>query len=139
MIIWWNIYLQKSFLYLMMLTKPHSPAVPGCNIWHKCHFTCLLYILFISLLCQWAEDIISSVEKCTRFIQLLYAYEAITTHTICRLFNEERPVSHTIHCNALQKEEPKAQAEADNSRGGKISMVTDVEYSPASTPEDYAT
>ncbi|KAH6779291.1 ER lectin-like protein [Perilla frutescens var. hirtella] len=59
--------------------------------------------------------------------------------TLCKhpLFHEERPVSHTIHCNALPKEEPKVQAEADNSRGGMITMVTDAEYAPTtSTPEE---
>ncbi|KAL0358354.1 UNVERIFIED_CONTAM: protein OS-9 [Sesamum angustifolium] len=56
--------------------------------------------------------------------------------TLCKhpLFHEERPVSHTVHCNALPKEEPKAEAEAvaeaDSFRGGKITMVTDIEYSP---------
>ncbi|XP_042056829.1 protein OS-9 homolog isoform X1 [Salvia splendens] len=61
--------------------------------------------------------------------------------TLCKhpLFNEERPVSHTIHCNALQKEERKTQTEDVSSRDGKITMVTDVEYSPTSTPEEYAT
>ncbi|KAL0451808.1 UNVERIFIED_CONTAM: protein OS-9 [Sesamum latifolium] len=57
--------------------------------------------------------------------------------TLCKhpLFHEERPVSHTIHCNALPKGEPKADAEAaaeaDSFQGGKITMVTDVEYPPA--------
>ncbi|KAL2249499.1 protein OS-9 homolog [Sesamum indicum] len=57
--------------------------------------------------------------------------------TLCKhpLFHEERPVSHTIHCNALPKEEPKADAEAaaeaDSFQGGKITMVTDIEYPPA--------
>lgn len=58
---------------------------------------------------------------------------------LCRLFHEERPVSHTIHCNALPKEEPKERADADSSQGGKITMVTDVEYRPAFTSEEYAT
>ncbi|GFQ01590.1 protein os-9 homolog [Phtheirospermum japonicum] len=59
--------------------------------------------------------------------------------TLCKhpLFYEERPLSHTIHCNALLNEQPKA--EADNFQVGKITMVTDFENAPALSSEEYAT
>ncbi|KAG8372662.1 hypothetical protein BUALT_Bualt12G0089900 [Buddleja alternifolia] len=60
--------------------------------------------------------------------------------TLCKhpLFHEERPVSHTIHCNALPKEEQKVEAESFE--GGMITMVTDVEYpSSAFSSEEHAT
>ncbi|KAK4479504.1 hypothetical protein RD792_015020 [Penstemon davidsonii] len=59
---------------------------------------------------------------------------SITELSTCKLFHEERPVSHTIHCNALPKE---MEVESDTS-GGKITMVTDVHYSPSNS-EEHAT
>ncbi|KAL8040720.1 hypothetical protein ABFX02_10G116400 [Erythranthe guttata] len=61
--------------------------------------------------------------------------------TLCKhpLFNEERPVSHTIHCNALPKEEPKVKTEADDFQAEKIAMITDIEYPPIFSSEEHAT
>lgn len=60
--------------------------------------------------------------------------------TLCKhpLFHEERPVSHTIHCNALPKEESVVEPSV---QGEKITMVTtNSEYSsPAFNSEEHAT
>lgn len=74
---------------------------------------------------------IKNLVRYTNFVLNTYTFQ-------WRLFHEERPVSHIIHCNALLKEETKARKEAESSQSGKITMVTDVEHSPAFTSE-YAT
>ncbi|XP_051150727.1 protein OS-9 homolog [Andrographis paniculata] len=55
--------------------------------------------------------------------------------TLCKhpLFQEERPVWHTIHCNAL----PKDEAKVDSPEEGKITLVTDDGYSQQA--EEHAT
>ncbi|GAA0163691.1 hypothetical protein LIER_19493 [Lithospermum erythrorhizon] len=57
----------------------------------------------------------------------------------CCLFQEERPVWHTINCNVLPKDHEEPKTEETNDRDEKIPMVTDLEYPPAFGTEDQAT
>lgn len=57
----------------------------------------------------------------------------------CRLFQEERPVWHNIDCNPLPKDYTEPKVEEDNFQTEKITMVTDIKYSPDILGEEYAT
>ncbi|XP_073132469.1 protein OS-9 homolog [Henckelia pumila] len=63
--------------------------------------------------------------------------------TLCKhpLFHEERPVSHTIHCNILAKDNSmeESKSEADIFPGGTITMVTDGEFPRSINMEEHAT
>ncbi|KAL3642946.1 Protein OS-9 [Castilleja foliolosa] len=90
----------------------------------------------VRFVCSEPRAMISSItELSTCKYALTFQIPTLCKHP-CILFYEERPVSHTIHCNALHNEEPKAKA--DNFQGGKITMVTDFENPPAFSSEEYA-
>ncbi|KAL2500578.1 Protein OS-9-like protein [Forsythia ovata] len=62
--------------------------------------------------------------------------------TLCKhpLFQEERPRSHTIHCNVLSKDEKEAEIKEENSQDGNIKMYSaDAEYQPLLHSEQHAT
>ncbi|KZV27428.1 protein OS-9 [Dorcoceras hygrometricum] len=63
--------------------------------------------------------------------------------TLCKhpFFHEERPVSHTIHCNILAKDnrEEESKSEADIFPGETIIMVTDGEFPRPINLEEHAT
>ncbi|KAK6944428.1 Protein OS9-like domain [Dillenia turbinata] len=60
--------------------------------------------------------------------------------TLCKhpLFQEERPVWHTIHCNALPSDYKETKAE-QNFKDKQIVKVTDVEYPSSYASEEHAT
>lgn len=81
----------------------------------------------VRFVCSEPRAMISSI---TELSTCKYAL-TIQCPTLCKhpLFQEERPVWHTIHCNALPKEETKTvSAETFSSGGGKITMVTNLAY-----------
>lgn len=85
----------------------------------------------VRFVCSESRAMISSItELSTCKYALTFQCPMLCKHP---LFLEERPVSHTIHCNALPKEETKVEekAEAKGFHGGKITMVPDVSYPPA--------
>ncbi|KAK6942201.1 Protein OS9-like domain [Dillenia turbinata] len=73
-----------------------------------------------------------------------YHAHQYTNGTICDLTNEpreteeERPVWHTIHCNALPSDSKETKAE-QNFEDKQIVMVTDVEYPSSDASEEHAT
>lgn len=52
-----------------------------------------------------------------------------------RLFQEERPVWHTINCNVLPKEEKEKRPEKEKIEDKQITMVTEDEGSVADVME----
>ncbi|KAK4381426.1 hypothetical protein Sango_2970100 [Sesamum angolense] len=109
------------------LQAPHFAYATEHDAASLCRFT------YFSAFVSWGSRLVSHIMQMVSLHQIkhmmLLQFLQVPKF-LCRLFHEERPVSHTIHCNALPKEEPKAEAEADSFRGGKITMVTDIEYSP---------
>ncbi|KAL6523580.1 Protein OS-9 [Orobanche gracilis] len=90
----------------------------------------------VRFVCSEPRAIISSItELSTCKYALTFQCPKLCKHP---LFHEERPLSHIIHCNALSKEE-KTEAGIDIFQGGSITMVTNTEYPPAFSSEEYAT
>lgn len=55
------------------------------------------------------------------------------------MFQEERPVWHTINCNALPKDHKESKVEDGSIQDEKITMVTDVEDPSSFDSQEYAT
>ncbi|KAK4369252.1 hypothetical protein RND71_013044 [Anisodus tanguticus] len=81
----------------------------------------------VRFVCSEPRAMISSITE------LSTCKYALTVHcpTLCKhpLFQEERPVWHTINCNKLPKDYREAIEE--NFENEKIAMVTDPEYQPS--------
>lgn len=81
----------------------------------------------VRFVCSEPKTVISSITE------LSTCKYALTFHcpTLCRhpLFQEERPASHTIHCNVLPKDFEESKAE-DDFQVGKISRITEVKNLP---------
>ncbi|KAJ8568655.1 hypothetical protein K7X08_028188 [Anisodus acutangulus] len=81
----------------------------------------------VRFVCSEPRAMISSITE------LSTCKYALTVHcpTLCKhpLFQEERPVWHTINCNKLPKDYREAKVE--NFENEKIAMVTDPEYQPS--------
>lgn len=56
-----------------------------------------------------------------------------------RLFQEERPVWHTINCNVLPKDYKEMNVQQESFGGEQIRMVTELEYPHTFDSEEYAT
>ncbi|GAA0160980.1 hypothetical protein LIER_39140 [Lithospermum erythrorhizon] len=91
----------------------------------------------VRFVCSEPRAMISSISELST---CKYAV-TIQCPTLCKhpLFQEERPVWHTINCNVLPEDHKEPKTEEMNDRDEKISMVTDPEYPPAFGAEDQAT
>ncbi|CAH9076126.1 unnamed protein product [Cuscuta epithymum] len=91
----------------------------------------------VRFVCSEPRAMISSITE------LSTCKYALTVHcpTLCKhpLFQEERPVSHTINCNVLPKDYKEMNLRQENIREERIRMVTDLEYPPTFDIEEYAT
>ncbi|KAL3532264.1 hypothetical protein ACH5RR_005785 [Cinchona calisaya] len=91
----------------------------------------------VRFVCSEPRAMISSI---TELSTCKYAL-TIQCPTLCKhpLFQEERPVWHTINCNALPKDHREAKVEADNFQDEKIAMITYPLYPSAFDSEESAT
>ncbi|KAL2464435.1 Protein OS-9-like protein [Forsythia ovata] len=82
----------------------------------------------VRFVCSEPKAIISSItELSTCKYALIFQCPMLCKHPS---FQEERPVSHTIHCNVLPKDFKESKVKKDVFQVGKISTVTDVENLP---------
>nr|XP_009782019.1 PREDICTED: endoplasmic reticulum lectin 1 isoform X2 [Nicotiana sylvestris] len=88
----------------------------------------------VRFVCSEPRAMISSITE------LSTCKYALTVHcpTLCKhpLFQEERPVWHTINCNKLPKDYREAKAE-ENFGHENIAMVTDSEYQPSVDSDEH--
>ncbi|THG02339.1 hypothetical protein TEA_021181 [Camellia sinensis var. sinensis] len=91
----------------------------------------------VRFVCSEPRAMISSI---TELSTCKYAL-TVQCPMLCKhpLFQEERPVSHTIDCNVLPKYHKKPKSEEDSFQDEKITMVTDVGHSSAFDLEEHAT
>lgn len=91
----------------------------------------------VRFVCSEPRAMISSISELST---CRYAV-TIQCPTLCKhlLFQEERPVWHTINCNVLPKDHKEPNTEETNDQDEKITMVTDLEYPPSFGTEEHAT
>ncbi|KAL7259687.1 hypothetical protein ACSBR1_005551 [Camellia fascicularis] len=91
----------------------------------------------VRFVCSEPRAMISSI---TELSTCKYAL-TVQCPMLCKhpLFQEERPVSHTIDCNVLPKYHKKPKSEEDSFQDEKITMVTDIGHSSAFDLEEHAT
>ncbi|XP_031131498.1 protein OS-9 homolog [Ipomoea triloba] len=91
----------------------------------------------VRFVCSEPRAMISSI---TELSTCKYAL-TVQCPTLCKhpLFQEERPVWHTINCNVLPKDYKEMKVQQENFGGEKIRMVTELEYPPTFDSEEYAT
>lgn len=92
----------------------------------------------VRFVCSEPRAMISSItELSTCKYALTFQCPMLCQHP---LFQEERPMSHTIHCNALPKDEKEPEIKEERSQDGNIEMHTaDAEYQPLLYSEQRAT
>lgn len=88
----------------------------------------------VRFVCSEPRAMISSITE------LSTCKYALTVHcpTLCKhpLFQEERPVWHTINCNKLPKDYRETKVD-ENFENEKITMVTDPEYHPSTDSDEH--
>ncbi|KAL6974042.1 Protein OS-9, partial [Sarracenia purpurea var. burkii] len=102
-----------------------------------CDLTDQLRETEVRFVCSEPRAIISSI---TELSTCKYAL-TIQCPMLCKhpLFQEERPVWHTINCNAISKDQKEPKMEEESFKDEKITMVTDIEYPSIFESEEYAT
>ncbi|CAN1290002.1 Protein OS-9 homolog [Linum perenne] len=61
---------------------------------------------------------------------------SITELSTCKLFQEERPVWHTINCNVMRKDYKESKVEKEKSENKQIIMVTEVRNVANAEPDE---
>lgn len=91
----------------------------------------------VRFVCSEPRAMISSI---TELSTCKYAL-TIQGPMLCKhpLFQEERPVWHTIDCNTLPKDYKESNVDEGGFQREKITMVTDIKYPPGFDAEEYAT
>ncbi|XP_059635189.1 protein OS-9 homolog [Cornus florida] len=91
----------------------------------------------VRFVCSEPRAMISSI---TELSTCKYAL-TVQCPMLCKhpLFQEERPVWHTISCKVLPKDYKEPKEKEDSYQDGRITMVTDHEYPSTLDSEEYAT